>query len=210
MSPIGPWKVAMSGWPQHIEDARVAPARGDDVVEPVVLLGADLTPIGLAPKSAVHTASTPLHAAFSCYLFDDAGRLLLTRRAETKRTWPGVWSNTCCGHPLPAERLREAVTRRLAAELSMSAVELQLVVPDFGYRAEQGGVVEHELCPVVVGRVDGPVRAVPDEVADTRWVTLVGLTAEIAGGALELSPWAARQLALLEAAGWGRGVMKPG
>ena len=109
--------------------------------------------IGTQDKAVVHTEATPLHLAFSLYLFDVAGRVLLTRRALTKMTWPGVWTNTCCGHPAPGERPEEAVRRRLPQELGVEVSDLTCVLPDFSYTAtDASGIVENEVCPVFAGR----------------------------------------------------------
>ena len=70
-----------------------------------------------AARTMVHHAQTPRHRAFSVYLTDDAGRVLLTRRALSKATWPGVWSNSCCGHPRPGEMDVTAIHRRVREEL---------------------------------------------------------------------------------------------
>ena len=63
-------------------------------------------------KLHAHHADTKLHAAFSCYIFNDKGQLLVTKRAETKKVWPDVWTNSCCGHPHPDESREDAVKRR--------------------------------------------------------------------------------------------------
>jgi isopentenyl-diphosphate delta-isomerase len=84
-------------------------ARPLHAADDVVLVDASGTPVGAAPRMSVHDADTPLHLAFSCYVTDGEGQVLLTRRALGKRTWPGVWTNTCCGHPRPGEPLTDAV-----------------------------------------------------------------------------------------------------
>lgn len=95
-----------------------------DDVELVVLASEDGARVGTAPKATVHTADTPLHFAFSCYLLDDEGRLLVTRRALSKTTWPGVWTNSFCGHPGPSETSEDAVARRSVEELGLAAGHL--------------------------------------------------------------------------------------
>jgi isopentenyl-diphosphate delta-isomerase type 1 len=172
-----------------------------DLVEHVVLLDPRGRPCGTAPKAGVHGADTPLHLAFSCHVVRRDGAVLLTRRALDKPTWPGVWTNGCCGHPQLGETLRSAVTRRLAQELGVRPVQLRLALPDFTYRAAMGdGVVEHELCPVVVALVDD--LPVPDarEVADVAWTTWPELVSRAELAPASLSPWCVeqvRRLALL-------------
>lgn len=170
---------------------------GGLVTEQVVLLDDDGHAIGVADKASVHGATTPLHLAFSCYGFDRAGRLLVTRRARQKVTFPGVRTNTCCGHPAPGEAMEDAVRRRLADELGVGAVDLKLVLPDFAYRAAAGGIEENELCPVYVCRLVGEPRARPDEVESAEWWTWEEFLAAARAG--ELSPWAQLQAPLLDA-----------
>ena len=87
--------------------------------EHVVLLDGVGRAVDTTPKAIAHGRGTPLHLAFSCHVVDDVGRVLLTRRAPTKPTWPGVWTNACCGHPQLGETLRGAVERRLREELGL-------------------------------------------------------------------------------------------
>lgn len=170
-------------------------------VELVVLLDDDGQEVGSAAKAAVHHQSTPLHLGFSCYLFDDAGQVLLTRRALGKRTWPGVWTNSFCGHPAPGEPVVEAVRRRARQELGIEIDEPVCVLPRFRYRAEAvDGTVENEICPVFCARTRVAIHPSPDEIMDSRWLTWDELrsAAELPWS---ISPWAAEQIPLLDAEG---------
>ena len=167
----------------------------------VVLLDERDLPIGEASRGSIHTNRTPRHLAFSCYLFDDRGRVLLTRRALVKATWPGVWTNSCCGHPQPGEPAEDAVRRRVAQELGAGIDGLELVLPDFGYRAvDASGIVENEACPVWVGRLTGGPRPDPAEVCELAWADWDDLVriAEATPGLV--SPWCALQVPLLDEA----------
>ncbi len=164
----------------------------------MILLDRRGRPVGTAPKARVHGADTPLHLGFSCHVFDRGGRALVTRRASGKATWPGVWSNACCGHPRPGETLRAAVARRLHDELGLRADRMSLAVSDFTYRAVMdNGIVEHELCPVVVAEVGGQPTLNPAEVGDAAWVAWPALCARASHEPSSLSPWSVEQIAEL-------------
>jgi isopentenyl-diphosphate delta-isomerase type 1 len=170
--------------------------------DPVVLLDASGSPIGQAPKSVVHHDDTPLHLAFSCYVLDPAGRVLVTTRAASKPSFPGVVTNTVCGHPRPGEDLAEAVRRRARSELGVDVQGLRLVLPDFRYRAQMNGLVEHELCPVFVGfATDDALAPDPDEVGAAQWVPWERFRDEVLAGDRTVSPWCGEQVALLAALG---------
>lgn len=167
--------------------------------ELVVLLAEDGEPIGTADKATVHDANTPLHLAFSCYLLDGEGRLLLTRRALGKRTWPGVWTNTACGHPAPDEAFEQSIGRRLRDELGIRSADLDLsvVVPDYRYRfTDASGIVENEVCPVYIARAAGEVALDPnpDEVMETAWVPIDEVRAAARATPFAFSPWMVDQL----------------
>ncbi|MQY07972.1 isopentenyl-diphosphate Delta-isomerase [Actinomadura macrotermitis] len=140
-------------------------------VEEIVLLNAADEAIGTVDKVTGHHRDTPYHLAFSCYVVDPAGQVLITRRALSKRTFPGVWTGSCCGHPGPGEGLREAVERRLRDELGVIVDTITPVLPGFRYRAVAAdGTVEYERCPVVRAVASRPgVRRNPAEVEDAEW-----------------------------------------
>ena len=163
--------------------------------EHVVLLGDDGTRRGTADKSTVHTTDTPLHLAFSCHVYDPDGRVLVTRRALGKRTWPGVWTNSFCGHPAPDESQEEALARRALLELGILLSSISTVLPDFRYRAvDASGMVENEICPVFTAVTMDAVDPNPAEVAEWEWVEPAALRAAVAATPFVFSPWLALQL----------------
>ena len=165
----------------------------------IVFVDEENTALATAPKLAAHHSDTKLHRAFSVFLFNSKGELLLQQRALTKKTWPGVWSNSCCGHVMLHESLEAAARRRLKHELGLTVGELHVVLPDFRYRAEKDGVVENELCPVLVGHTDAQPRPNQSEVNAIRWVDWRKFIIEVADPANGYSPWAREEVELLAA-----------
>jgi isopentenyl-diphosphate delta-isomerase len=170
------------------------------VTESVVLLDDAGRPTGSMAKADVHGTRTPLHLAFSCYVFDRTGdNLLLTRRAITKRTWPGVWSNSFCGHPSPDEGLQLAVSRRGREELGIDVQDPRVVLPDFRYQAtDPGGIVENERCPILVATCDDDPSPDADEVMEWAWVDWTALQETATAAPMLLSPWMVLQLSRLD------------
>ena len=171
-------------------------------MDDVILLSENGIPVGVLPKSEVHSAETPLHLAFSCHVTDAAGRMLVTRRALGKSTWPGVWTNSFCGHPRPGEDMLDAVRRRAQDELGVALTSIRLVLPEYRYRAvDAGGIVENEICPVHVAVIDGRLSPDPDEVAEWAWVGADDLAEAVERTPFVFSPWLREQLPLLREQG---------
>ena len=169
--------------------------------ELTVLIDDNGAATGALPKRRGQRGETPMHRARSASPFDDAGRLLITRRAEDKQTFPGMWTNTVCGHPGPQEDDAAAIARRAGFELGLQVTALRPALPAYRYRAEFRGVVENEVCPVYLGTFAGTPAPDPSEVAE--WA-LVDWSAfrrrqETEGDAW--SPWCREQARLIEDAG---------
>lgn len=144
--------------------------------------------IGTVPKTAGHLGAGVLHRAFSVFLFDAAGAVLIQKRAPGKMLWPGYWSNACCSHPRPGEAVEAAARRRVREELS---VECRLrFLYKFIYQAPFGEVgSEHELCYVYAGYPVGSLTTDPAEIADHRWLQPDDLTTAITANPDHFSPW---------------------
>jgi isopentenyl-diphosphate Delta-isomerase len=124
-----------------------------------------------APKLEAHTLHTRLHAAFSCYVFNDNGELLVSQRALDKKVWPGVWTNTVCGHPAPGESREDAIVRRAQYELRLEIKDLKLMLPTYRYKTPPfNGIIENEYCPVYFARLKEFKNPNPAEVEDFTWM----------------------------------------
>lgn len=148
------------------------PANG--VAEPIMLELVDETgaTIGISEKLSAHLPPGRLHRAFSVFLFDDEGRLLLQRRALGKYHSPGVWSNTCCGHPYPGEPPFVAAARRTAEELGAAPALLREAgTVRYNHPDPASGLVEQEYNHLFVGIMLAETRPDPDEIGETAFVT---------------------------------------
>ncbi len=164
--------------------------------EQVLLLDDNLRIIGTEAKSRVHTNHTPLHLAFSSYVFNQRNELLLTRRALGKKAWPGVWTNSACGHPMPGEAMSDAVRRRCHQELGLAISAPLLIDNDFRYFAvDASGIIENEYCPVWFVRTEAEPQPRPDEVMDYCWLPVDRLLAGVSAIPAAYSPWMVEQLA---------------
>lgn len=131
--------------------------------QPLLLVNEQDEPVGTMEKMEAHRKGV-LHRAFSVFIFDAHGRMLLQQRAAQKYHGGGLWTNACCSHPHPGEAVHEAAQRRLQEELGFTTPLEKLF--HFTYRAEvENGLVEHEFDHVYAGSYAGPVAPDPAEVA---------------------------------------------
>lgn len=168
--------------------------------EMVVLVNEKGEPIGEANKLATHHSDTPLHLAFSCYVFNSSKQLLITKRFEGKKVWPGVWTNSVCGHPSPGETVEEAIIRRADYELGISLSDLSCVINDYVYRTPLfNGVIDHEFCPVYFAMIsESEVMLNPEEVSDYKWVNWDDYKSMLVERADEFSYWSKDQMKYFE------------
>lgn len=156
--------------------------------ERLILVDADDREIGHASKADAHAGQGILHRAFSLFVFNSAGELLLQQRAPGKPLWPGYWANSCCSHPRGGEDMDTATQRRLREELGFTC-PLEFIYK-FQYHAEYGDAgSESELCWVYVGTSDAPVRVNDTEIAAWRYVGPEALDREIAVEPNRFTPW---------------------
>ena len=161
---------------------------------PVELVDDSGTAVGSTTVDEAHRLPGRLHRAFSVFLRDQDGRVLLQQRAASKTRFPLRWANTCCGHPMPGEALTEAAARRLVEEIGVGGVALT-EVGVYSYYAEDPatGRVEYEYDHVLLGELPADRNLLPDphEVADVRWMTPAELREALADDPRSYAPWLA-------------------
>ena len=177
---------ARYGYKMTLNTSRDRVVSFDD--EPLILVDAEDREVGFLPKADAHQGSGILHRAFSLFVFDAQGRVLLQQRAGGKRLWPKFWSNTCCSHPRRGEDMEQAIHRRLGEELGLDC-ELEFLFK-FQYQAQfDAAGAEHELCWVYAGRSDALARVNANEIAAVRYIEADALDAEIAARPTTFTPW---------------------
>ena len=145
--------------------------------EEVILVNEQDHPVGTMEKMEAHRIGV-LHRAFSVFIFNRLGEMMLQQRAFSKYHSPGLWTNACCSHPRDGETVVQAGIRRLHEEMGFTT-PLEKIF-DFIYKADVGqGLTEHELDHVLVGRFDDVPQINPEEVADWKWISLEALQMEM-------------------------------
>ncbi len=168
---------------QHVRHEIVS-----DASEQLILVDSNDNQVGVMDKQSCHNGEGVLHRAFSLFVFNPAGELLLQQRAAGKRLWPKFWSNSCCSHPRQGEQMPIAVERRCREELGFT------LVPRFVYKFEyhasylQAGS-EHELCSVFSGHFDGQPHINSSEIQAWRWCPVDELNGLLESRAENFTPW---------------------
>ena len=156
--------------------------------ESLILVDSDDRELGFLDKSSCHDGAGVLHRAFSLFVFNQGGDLLIQQRAANKRLWPLYWSNSCCSHPRRGESLERAVVRRLDQELRLNMPLRYLYKFEYSAAFEDLGT-EHELCSVYVGFTGNEPVVNPAEIASWRWIAIDLLTVQLETEPECFTPW---------------------
>jgi isopentenyl-diphosphate delta-isomerase len=155
--------------------------------EQVILVNEKDEVLGLMPKMEAHEKAL-LHRAFSVFIYNDCGELMLQQRALTKYHTPGLWTNTCCSHQRLGETNIEAGKRRLQEEMGFTT-DLEETI-SFTYKAPfENGLTEHEFDYILVGKYNENPNPNPDEVADWKWVSLDEIKKDISQNPNHYTAW---------------------
>lgn len=155
--------------------------------ESVILVDTGGQAIGIMDKLEAHQNGN-LHLAFSVFIFNSKGQLLLQQRALDKYHSGGLWTNTCCSHPRAGETIIDAGRRRLKEEMGMETELTELF--QFSYRHEfENGLIEHEYDHVLIGISDQLPEPDPDEVADFRYMNTGTLVLNLMAQPDIYTPW---------------------
>jgi len=157
--------------------------------EEIILVDENDNPIGFETKLKAHENGGKLHRAFSIFVFDAAGRMLLQHRAKKKYHFGGLWTNACCGHPRKGEKLEDAARVRLQQEFGFDTGVEEIF--DFLYQASDAnsGLTEYEFDHVFCGEFNGEPQPNPDEIDDWKWVDLTELLVDLKNDPHQYTPW---------------------
>ena len=167
--------------------------------ELIVLVDDQNRQIGIVDKESVHTSNTLLHRGVSLFLFNSKKELLMTKRAQHKKTFPEVWTNTVCGHPGPNEEITQAAKRRLKQELGITVFDVTIIDPNYRYRfTDRNGIVENEICPILITKSDAYPQPNPEETEDWQWLPWVTFLIEVKDNPDKYSPWSIEEALIVD------------
>lgn len=160
----------------------------DSEIEEVILVNENDVEVGTEEKMESHLNGGKLHRAFSIFIFNSEGELMLQKRAEDKYHCAGLWTNTCCSHPRPGESLKEATQRRLKEEMGFTCPLKEIF--SFQYRADfSNGLTENEIDHVFIGKYDGEPELNEGEASDWMWIGLDKLEEDMKKNPEKYTPW---------------------
>ncbi|XOB40538.1 MAG: isopentenyl-diphosphate Delta-isomerase [Candidatus Nealsonbacteria bacterium] len=142
----------------------------------IIIVDQNDSEIGTGEKLITHKEGK-LHRAFSVFLFNSKGEMLIQKRAKTKYHSPSLWSNACCSHPRPNQKLEKEVKKRLKEEMGIEC-DLKEIF-SFVYKAKIGNLIEHEFDHVFLGKFNGKPKPNKEEVQAWKWITIKNLKADI-------------------------------
>lgn len=171
---------------------------GAPMEELVVLVDDQDNVLGTVPKATVHTTHTPLHRGFSVFLFNSQKKVLVTQRAFAKKTFPGVFTNSFCGHPAIGESVEEAAQRRVFDELGIHTINILGTMPYRYMFADNHGIVENEICPVMIATTTEEPQKNGSEVESLSWVTWDEFYTDIKSNPDKYSPWSREEVELVK------------
>ena len=156
-------------------------------MQQVILVDENDNAIGEMEKMEVHRKGV-LHRAFSIFIFDSKGRMLLQKRALEKYHSSGLWSNACCSHPVPGEQIAEAAERRLQEELGFQTELTEIF--SLTYKAEmENQLTEHEYDHVLVGKYEGEIVLNAREVADWCYRPMIDIRSLVESNPQNFTAW---------------------
>lgn len=156
--------------------------------EMIILVDKNDKQIGSEEKIKAHEDGGKLHRAFSIFLFNSRGEMLLQLRARKKYHFGGLWTNTCCGHPRDGEELDSAARRRLKEESGINTNIKEVF--SFIYQADAGnGLTEHEFDHVFVGKYEDQPVGNPEEADDWKWMSIDDVRKDLQEHPENYTPW---------------------
>lgn len=157
------------------------------MIEEVILVNSSDEPVGKMEKLEAHEKGL-LHRAFSVFIFNSMGQMLLQRRALTKYHSGGLWTNACCSHPRPGEHTLHAATRRLEEEMGLHCELVHCF--SFIYKVSfENGLTENELDHIYIGWTDNPPSINPEEVHEFKYLTIEKVVEDVKGAPQLYTEW---------------------